>query len=375
MLKAAGFSRIEVKRPSATGALSLELNRSYLRSSWGGASPMNTPPDAYRIEQIAFGFMASKVLFSAIELGLFTELAKGPLDAEDIRKCLELHPRSVRDFLDALVALGMLERRAGIFSNTSETDFYLDRAKATYIGSFFEMWNVRGYPFWGSLSEALRTGKPQNELKGGEDSFTAVYAKSDRLRLFLCSMTGHSLPSAMAIARQFPWDKYRTFADIGTAEGCLPIQVTLANPRLVREGFDLPMVRPFFEENVVSFQLQDRVRFREGDFFKDPLLDADVLVMGMILHDWNLEEKRELLKKAHEALPNGGCLVVYERLIDDERRKNVAGLLMSLTMLIETQAGFDYTGADCCGWMREAGFKETYVEPLTAIESMVVGVK
>jgi O-methyltransferase domain/Dimerisation domain len=336
---------------------------------------MSTPPAADRIEQVAFGFMASKVLFSAMELGLFTELAKGPLECDEIRKRLELHPRSVRDFLDALVALGMLKRRERIFSNTSETDFYLDRAKATYIGSFFEMWNVRGYPFWGSLSEALRTGKPQNEIKGGEDIFTAVYAKSDRLRLFLRSMTGHSLPSAMAIARQFPWEKYRTFADIGTAEGCLPVQVALSNPGLVGEGLDLPMVRPFFEENVESFGLQDRIRFREGDFFQDSLPGADVLVMGMILHDWSLDEKLALLKKAYDALPNGGALIVYEHLIDDERRKNIAGLLMSLTMLIEGQAGFDYTGADCCGWMREAGFKETYVEPLTAIESMVVGVK
>ena len=178
-------------------------------------------------------------------------------------------------------------------------------------------------------------------------------------------MTGHSLPSAIAIARKFPWQKYKTFADIGTAEGCLPVQVALSNPHLVGAGFDLPTVRPFFEEYVASFGLQERLRFSNGDFFKDPLPSADVLVMGMILHDWNLADKRALLKKAYDALPRAGSLIVYEHLIDDERRKNVAGLLMSLMMLIETQDGFDYTGADCCGWMREAGFTETYVEQLT----------
>jgi hypothetical protein len=234
---------------------------------------------------------------------------------------------------------------------------------------------VRGYPFWGSLSDGLRTGKPQNEIKGGKDLFTALYANPDRLRLFLRSMTGHSLPSAMAIAQNFPWSKYRTFADIGSAEGCLPVQVALANPHLIGEGFDLPMVRPFFEEYVASFGIQDRVRFHPGDFFKDSLPGADVLVMGMILHDWNLEQKRTLLKKAYNALPDGGSLIVYEHLIDDERRNGVAGLLMSLMMLIETQEGFDYTGADCFGWMREAGFKESYVERLTGTESMVVAVK
>jgi len=188
-------------------------------------------------------------------------------------------------------------------------------------------------------------------------------------------MTGHSLPSAMAIARKFPWEKYRTFADVGTAEGCLPVQVAMAHPHLVGEGFDLPAVRPFFDEYVASFHLQDRVKFRVGDFFKEPLPAADVLVMGMILHDWNLDVKMALLKKAYDALPRGGALIVYDHLIDDERRKNVAGLLMSLIMLVETQGGFDYTGADCCKWMREAGFSETRVEQLTGIESMVVGIK
>jgi hypothetical protein len=188
-------------------------------------------------------------------------------------------------------------------------------------------------------------------------------------------MTGHSLPSAMTIAQKFPWQKYTNFADVGTAEGCLPVQVALTNPHLRGEGFDLPAVRPFFEEYVASFGLQERVRFRAGDFFGDRLPNAEVLVIGMILHDWNLDEKRQLLQKAHEALPTDGALIVYERLIDDDRMKNVAGLLESLIMLIETQKGFDYTGADCCQWMRDAGFRETYVDQLTGTESMVVGIK
>ena len=97
--------------------------------------------------------------------------------------------------------------------------------------------------------------------------------------------------------------------------------------------------------------------------------------MGHILHDWGLEKKRQLIAKAHAALPKGGALIVCEAIIDDERRQNAFGLLMSLNMLIETQAGFDFTGADCCGWMREAGFKETRVEPLCGPDSMVVGIK
>jgi hypothetical protein len=298
------------------------------------------------------------------------------MDAAEIQKRCGLHPRGVRDFLDTLVALRMLERRGEIYSNTSETDFYLDRAKFTYIGHYIEIQSLRGYQLFDKVSEALRTGEPQNEIKSGdEDWVDAMYRTPERLRFFLRGMTGHSLPSAMAIARKFPWEKYRTFADVGTAEGCLPVQVAMAHPHLVGEGFDLPAVRPFFDEYVASFHLQDRVKFRVGDFFKEPLPAADVLVMGMILHDWNLDVKMALLKKAYDALPRGGALIVYDHLIDDERRKNIAGLLMSLIMLVETQGGFDYTGADCCKWMREAGFSETRVEQLTGIESMVVGIK
>ena len=97
--------------------------------------------------------------------------------------------------------------------------------------------------------------------------------------------------------------------------------------------------------------------------------------MGHILHDWNLDEKRVLLAKAYEALPAEGALLIYDAIIDDERRRNAFGLLMSLNMLIETPGGFDYTGADCCAWLREAGFRDTYVEHLGGPESMVVGIK
>jgi len=337
---------------------------------------MTTPPKPDQIQRLSFGFMASKVLFSAIEFGLFTELAKGALNLAEIQKRCGLHPRGILDFLDTLVAVGMLERRGDIYSNTAETDFYLDRAKPTYIGNYVEISRLREYQVFDKLSEALRTGEPQNEIKSGdEDWVDALYGTPEMLRFFLQGMTGHSLPSAMAIAQKFPWAKYQTFADIGTAEGCLPVQVALAHPHLMGQGFDMPAVRPFFDEYVTSFRLEDRVRFRVGDFFKESLPAADVLVMGMILHDWNLETKKMLLKKAYEALPDGGALIVYEHLIDDERRENVNGLLMSLLMLVETQGGFDYTGADCCGWMREAGFSETRVEQLTGIESMVVAIK
>jgi hypothetical protein len=328
-----------------------------------------------RIFELGFGYWGSKTLLSAVELGLFTELARGPLDAEALRQRLGLHPRSARDFFDALVALGLLEREGDQYRNTSETDLFLDRAKPSYSGGFLEMSSTRLYGFWGALTEALRTGQPQNEAKSGGDFFAALYQDPDRLRDFAHAMTGISIASAIAIARQFPWANYRTFADVGAAEGCLPVQVALAHPHLTGIGYDLPPLGPIFTDFVAACGLADRLRFQGGDFFRDPLPSVDVLVMGHILHDWGLEEKRALLAKAYAALPEGGALLVYETLIDDERRTNAFGLLMSLNMLIETPAGFDYTPAQCAAWMREAGFRETYSQPLVGPESMVVGIK
>jgi hypothetical protein len=237
------------------------------------------------------------------------------------------------------------------------------------------MANARLYPFWGSLTEALRTGRPQNESKTGGNFFEALYADPARLGQFLHAMTGGSMGTSQMIAQKFPWERHATFVDIGCAEGALPVQLALAHEHLSGGGFDLPLVAPFFERYVGSFGLAERLDFYAGDFFSDPLPEADVLTMGHILHDWGFEEKRMLLVKAYEALPEGGALIVYEALIDDERRENVFGLLMSLNMLIETPAGFDYTGADCRSWMSDVGFRETYVEHLAGPDSMVVGIK
>src|SRR5215210_5713566 len=276
-----------------------------------------------QIMNLGMAFWGSKTLLSAVEIGLFTELVKGPRDLEALSERLMLHPRSARDFLDALVALGMLERDSEQYANTPETDLFLDRAKPSYVGGMLEMSNARLYPFWGSLTEALRTGQPQNESKGGgEDSFAAIYADPGRLEGFLKAMTGISLGSAIAIANKFPWDQYETLVDVGAAQGGLPVQVALAHEHLTGGGFDLPPVGPIFEEYVDSHGLGERLHFYLGDFFEDPLPAADVLVMGHILHDWGLEEKRALLAKVYEALPEGGALLVYEALIDDERREN-----------------------------------------------------
>jgi hypothetical protein len=323
--------------------------------------------------QVGLGFWASKTLLSAVELRVFSALADAPADLPTLQEKLALHPRSARDFLDALVALKLLERENGIYSNTVDTDLFLDRAKPSYIGGVLEMANARLYGFWGSLTEALRTGQSQNESKGGgEDLFAAVYADPEKLRGFLSAMSGISAGAAHAIAAGLPWRDYKTFMDLGSAQGMVPATIAGAHPHLTGIGFDLPPVKPVFEEFMARRGMNDRVRFQAGNFFEDPLPKVDVVVMGHVLHDWDLAQKKVLLGKVFDALPKGGAVVVYDAIIDDDRRQNAFGLMMSLNMLIETAGGFDYTGEDCQAWMREVGFSKTRVMPLVGPDSMVI---
>lgn len=337
---------------------------------------MNEQPTPEKILQTGLAFWASKTLLSAIEMGVFTELASGPQQFDALSGRLGLHPRSARDFFDALLTLGFLQRDGDRYGNTLETDLFLDRKKPSYVGGILEMANHRLYPFWGHLTEALQTGEPQNELKsGGPGLFETLYADPTRLKGFLAAMTGISHGANMTIAHSYPWKDHQTFVDVGTAQGDLAVQIALANTHLKGLGFDLPEVAPIFEEYVEASGVADRLSFVPGDFFKEGLPKADVVLMGHILHDWDLPAKKMLIGKAFDAIPKGGALVVYESIIDDDRSQNAFGLMMSLNMLIETPGGFDYTGADCSSWMKEAGFSSTRAEHLVGPDSMVIGVK
>lgn len=336
----------------------------------------SSPPSPEHILQTGLGFWASRTLLSAVDMELFTELAGKSEDLETLRGRLGLHPRSAQDFLDALVALGFLKRANGKYANSADAELFLDKHKPSYIGGVLEMASHRLFGFWNHLTTALRTGEPQNEAKGGGESlFVALYADPARLKQFLAAMTGISRGANLAIAQKVPWRNYRTFADVGTAQGDLAVQIALANSHLAGTGFDLPEVGPVFEEYVKQNELDGRLCFMGGNFFEDPLPKVDVITMGHILHDWNLDEKMMLVGKAYEAIAPGGALVVYDAMIDDNRSQNAFGLLMSLNMLIESPGGFDYTGADCVGWMKDVGFREARIEHLAGPDSMAIGIK
>jgi SAM-dependent methyltransferase len=332
------------------------------------------------ILQTAFAFWSSKVLLTAVEFDVFTKLAGRRLTGTELGAELGLHPRAISDFFDALVAMRILDRQgdgpAGKYSNTPAAAVYLVKNSPRYVGGILVMLNERLFKFWHDLPEALRTGLAQNEIKHGQKGmFETLYEELPRLEQFMGAMTGLSRINFEAFATKFDFSSYKTLGDIGGATGLLCIEVAKRHSHLKCISFDLPAVAPIAQKHIAAAGLSDRICTASGDFFKDPLPKADLITMGMILHDWNLEKKLQLIRAAYDALPPGGALVAIEALIDDARRENLFGLLMSLNMLIEFGDAFDYSGADFRKWCGEAGFKHFETIHLAGASSAAVAFK
>jgi len=341
---------------------------------------VNTSLSPDTILQTAFGFWGSKVLLTAVEFGLFTTLGERRLTGAQLGSELQLHSRGIADFFDALVAMKFLDRdgdgETAHYFNTPAGALYLDRNSPRYIGGILEMLNARLFKFWHDLPEALRTGKPQNETKHGQKGmFEELYSELPKLEQFLGAMTGLSRINFEALAAKFDFSRFQTLCDVGGATGLLCIEAAKKHPHLRCTSFDLPPVDPVAAKHIAAAGLSDRVATASGDFFKDPLPKADVITMGMILHDWNLEKKMHLIRAAYDALPPGGAFITVEALIDDARRENAFGLLMSLNMLIEFGEAFDYSGADFRKWCTEVGFTRFEVIHLAGASSAAIAYK
>jgi predicted O-methyltransferase YrrM len=337
-------------------------------------------PNPDTILQTAFGFWSSKVLLTAVEFGVFTKLGDRRLTGMELGQELGLHPRGISDFFDALVAMQFLDREGdgpgAKYCNTPAGALYLDQQSPRYVGGWLAMLNDRLFKFWHDLPEALRTGQPQNEVKHGQKGmFEELYSELPRLEQFMGAMTGLSRINFEAFATKFDFSRFKTLCDVGGATGLLSIEVAKKQPHLRFTTFDLPPVEPIARKHIAAAGLSDRIDTAGGDFFNDPLPKADIITMGMILHDWNLEKKLHLIRSAYDALPPGGALVAIEALIDDARRKNAFGLLMSLNMLIEFGDAFDYSGADFRSWCSEIGFRRFDVIHLAGASSAAIAYK
>jgi len=320
---------------------------------------------------IATGFWRSQVLFSAVECGVFGALVDGPATLAELQERTGLHERAARDLLDSLGALGLLLREGDRYRNAPVTERHLDRKQPGYVGGFLMFMSKSLYPAWGRLPELLRTG----HLQEGDDSFGAFYRDPDRVRGCMSAMDSAAAAITAELVKWPDWQRYQSFVDLGGARGNLAGRIALAHPHLKGGCFDLPPLEPFFTEHMTSLDTADRVVFHGGDFRSDPLPEADVLLFGHVLHDWDEDARRALVARAHAALRPGGSLLVYDELIDDDRGGPARSLLMSLNMQLVRSGASEYSAAEAREWLAEAGFTEVGVQELTATERLIVARK
>lgn len=320
-----------------------------------------------RLLSVAAGFMAAKAMLSAVELGIFTWLGDGPRSGARLAAEAGLHPRGAQDFLDALVALGLLERDGDVYRNTPDADTYLDQHKPTYVGGILETANAWYYSLWGSLTDALRTGEPQAEADGVDHSPAA-----DRARRYQDGMAWLLAPLARVLIGRIDWTRFGRVVELGGGIGPVVIQLAQSFPHI---SGGVMGEAPEFAENVERLFLDDRLEVFDGDCFTDPLPPADAYVLGGILHRRAAAERDALLARVHGSLPSGGTVIVYNTMLDDSRRQNALGFLASLTMLLETPAGREFTTAECREWLQRAGFRTVTTEVLGQGWSAVIGVK
>ena len=335
------------------------------------ARPSEAPDVSTAAGLLRFGnlFCDAKILLTAVELGLFTQLHTGPAPESEIRQRLGLNGRGLADFLQALVSIGVLVEHDGTYRNAFGAEHHLVAGKPGYIGGFLIGANFSLYPAYGSLAEALRTGAKQT---AGE--FSDLLGNPGALAQFAQMMDGLNEALAPELAARFDWTNRRTVLDVGGCRGNLLGHVLHAHAWLTGHVFDLPAMAPLFAEHMAARGLSDRATFHGGDFFADPLPEAEVMICGHVLSDWSPEQRVTLLRKAFESLAPGGALLVYDRMLHSggDNREN---LVASLNMLLVTDGGGEYTVAQLAEEAADAGFATITDQPLGAFDTLVTCTK
>jgi SAM-dependent methyltransferase len=311
-------------------------------------------------------FCDAKALLTAVELDLFGALKDGPATEEEIRERLRLHGRGLADFLHLLAALGVLVKTGEAFGNAAGAQRHLVPGGESYIGGFLQRSNRNLYPAWGRLSEALRTGKPQS---GG--SFAEVLERPAVLRQFIGMMDALTQQLAPELSKAIDWSVYGSVLDVGGCRGNLAGHLVKAHPHLTGKVFDLPAMRPHFDEHIAGMGLTGALTFHGGDFFRDGLPSADVVVLGHVLHDWDRQQRAELIGKAFAAVNPGGLLLVYDRMLS-EGPGLVENLVISLDMLLVTDGGSEYPAEEIHEHARAAGFDSTSQQSLSDYDTLVI---
>lgn len=326
--------------------------------------------------RVAFGFQASRVVAAALELQIFTRLAGAGKTLPALVEELHIAAEPTRDVVDALVAMGFLQRGdEGVICNSEVAGTFLVSSSSSYIGEFLRVTGERHYANFGKLAALLRTGQPQSpESQGAASIFDTFTRNPEQFRDWLRQMSGMAQLWGKQAASLLPLSSCKTFVDIGGAEGAFSAIIAQTNAQIEGMVLDFPAVEPIFTDYVRQLGLEKRLRFQAGDYKKDPIPSVDLVTCAHVLHSETPQSRLTLLRAAHHALNPGGFVAVIDFMVDDDRR-DVPALLASLAMRLETRDGFESNVGSLVGWLHESGFELVLSERLNSGQTLVVGKK
>jgi acetylserotonin N-methyltransferase len=326
------------------------------------------------------------VLFTAVDFRIFDHLISQPLSLKELANQLHLtHLSSLERCLNACVALKLLQRDRTNkkYSNTKLSEKYLVSTSPTTLNGYIHHNNQSSYLIWNHLSNAIRENAPQWEQNFGkiqEEKFTfnTFYRDENAETVFMSAMHGLGLtcfPAVLAALDRI--QQYQTICDIGGATGCLGISACEVNPRLRVIIFDLPHIEKYAVRyiNQTPLEIRQRIRFQSGDFFIDPLPQADLFSLSRILHDWNDEQCNELLTKIYQRLPEkNGAILIAEKLFNEDKTGPVAVSMQDINMLVST-AGKERSCMEFTNMLEKVGFKDIKCQRTGTYLDAIIGYK
>jgi acetylserotonin O-methyltransferase len=314
-------------------------------------------PDPAPILDLLEAFRRSKTMFAAIALGVFDRLATGSAALDELARDLRADADALQRLLDACVYLGLLQCEAGHYGNTPTASAYLTSTSPRRLTGYARYSNTALWQLWAHLEDAVREGTNRWQQTFGWDGpiFDHFFRTPADLREFLMGMQGQGLISSPAVVAAFDLHRFHRLVDLGGGTGHLSIAACRRYPELHAVVFDMPGTQNLAGELVAATEVANRVELHAGDFFADELPEADLYAMGRIVHDWSEAKIDRLLQKIHDRLPEGGALLLAEKLLNDDRAGPAQAVFQSLNMLVCTE-GKERTLAEYAELLRRAGF-------------------
>ncbi|PYQ39391.1 MAG: polyketide synthase [Acidobacteria bacterium] len=316
------------------------------------------------IIQAAQGFMASKHLFVANEIGLFEKLADGPVALDEIARAIGLPRRTARIVVDAMVALGFVARQGSRYENTAAAQAFLTGRGPMDLRHFLRFWNRLSYPRWDKLEQAVRTGKPL---------FGELELTKEEQEIFSKGVGAFTTGAAMALATAYDFKRHRHVLDVGGGTGNFLILLLTQHPHLEGTLFELPQAAAVARKTVAASPAASRIKIAEGDVFKDPIPEGkDALILGNVVHLFGPERNLEILRRLRARVREGARLLIVDFWTDPTHAEPVFAALMAGEFLINTGEGDVYSDEEARGWFEETGWRFVERKPLVGPQSLVV---